>query len=113
MLVTAAMLMDLRLLGLFSRLERAPFVGLLRGVALAAFAGAALTGLALFSIRATESAFNPAFLVKMGLIGLAGANALAHRLLAGCRPGVARATAVLSLLLWPSILVAGRFIGFL
>lgn len=105
--------MDLRLLGLFARLERAPFVDLLRRLAIIAFAGAVATGIALFSIRATEYAFNPAFLVKMGLIGLAGANVLAHRLVAGRHPPAARASALLSLLLWPAILLAGRFIGFL
>lgn len=112
MLVTAVVLMDLRLLGLFSRIEYAPFIGLMRRLAMFAFAGAAATGLALFSIRAGEYAFNPAFQVKIALLLVAGANVAVHRGWAE-NAAAARATALLSLVLWPSILLAGRFIGFL
>jgi hypothetical protein len=71
---TSVLLMDLRVLGAFSSVERAPFVRLLRRVALAAFCGALLTGPLMFAIRASEYAAMPVFLAKMGLIVLAGLN---------------------------------------
>jgi hypothetical protein len=118
MVVTAVLLVDLRVLGLLSRLERDAFLGLMREIAAGAFTVAVLTGLALFSIRAQEYATNVAFQAKLALLALAGLNLLAFRLLDrnraahdGHAPGT-RALAALSLVLWPSILVAGRFIGF-
>lgn len=119
-LVTTVALMDLRVLGGFSGLDPRSFVDALRPVALWAFAGTAATGLALFSIRASEYAFNPALQVKLALIALAGLN-LALTLRAGRRraaslregfSGAERLSAAVSLMLWPAILVAGRFIGF-
>jgi len=59
------------------------------------------------------------FLVKMTLILLAGLNLLAFELLSrrtgGDEPAAGAATvlAILSMLLWTSVLFAGRFIGFL
>jgi hypothetical protein len=120
-LVATVGLMDLRVIGRFSRFEARGFVAALRPVALAAFAGAAVTGLALFSVRASDYAFNPAFQLKLVLIALAGLNlALFMRL---ARPGAGgavrdgftaaeRLSARLSLVLWPGVLLAGRFIGF-
>ncbi|RST87448.1 hypothetical protein EJC49_05390 [Aquibium carbonis] len=121
MLVAAVMLMDLRVLGRLSRLDGRAFVATMRPVAGFAFFGAVLTGVALFSIRASEYAFNPAFQVKLALIALAGVN-LALFLRAPRHSGLAgqdgfsaaeRLSAVASLVLWPAALVAGRFIGFL
>jgi hypothetical protein len=92
---------------------------LLRRVALAAFIGALLTGSLLFSVRAREYAAMPVFLVKMVLILMAGTNFLVFLRLSDWsredKPASAAATvfAVLSLVLWASVLFAGRFIGFL
>ncbi len=119
-LVTTVGLMDLRVLGWLSRFDGHVFIAAFRRLALGAFAGAAATGLALFSIRASEYAFNPAFQVKLALIALAGLN-LAMFLRAVRRGGIARrdgfspaqrCSAAVSLILWPGVLVAGRFIGF-
>ena len=61
----------------------------------------------------------PIFLAKMALILLAGANFLAFIRLSRARSGHEPAggaitvLAVLSLVLWTSVLFAGRFIGFL
>lgn len=121
MLVATVGLMDLRVLGRLSGLDGRPFLAALRPLALCAFASAVLTGFALFSIRASEYAFNPAFQVKLALIVLAGVN-LAMFLCATRRGGFAsqegfsvteRVSAAASLVLWPGVLVAGRFIGFL
>ncbi|MER9683076.1 hypothetical protein NKJ23_27760 [Mesorhizobium sp. M0184] len=116
-LLTSVWLMDLRILGAFRSLPQAAFVALLRRTAFAAFAGALVTGSLLFSVRASEYAAMPIFLAKMTLILLAGANFLAFVRCAsgGEEPagGTAAMLAGLSLVLWVSVLFAGRFIGFL
>ncbi|TIM44330.1 MAG: hypothetical protein E5Y55_17395 [Mesorhizobium sp.] len=116
-LLTSVWLMDLRILGAFRSLPKAAFIALLRRTAFTAFAGALVTGSLLFSIRAREYAAMPIFLTKMTLILLAGANFLVfmRRAKGGDEPAGAAATvlAVLSLVLWTSVLFAGRFIGFL
>lgn len=118
-LLTSVMLMDLRIFGAFRSLPQAAFVALLRRTALGAFAGALVTGALLFSVRAREYAAMPVFLAKMTLILLAGANFLVFMRLCRARgdeePAGAAITilAVLSLVLWTSVLFAGRFIGFL
>lgn len=114
--LTTVLLMDAAILGTFREPGVRHSSARLRPVALAAFVVAASTGFALFSVRASEYAFNPAFRIKMLLLILAGLNLLAFRRFAGADPrdrGFAvRLTAGLSILLWISILVAGRFIGF-
>ncbi|MER8384378.1 hypothetical protein NKH81_17320 [Mesorhizobium sp. M0959] len=116
-LLTSVWLMDLRVLGAFRALPQAAFVALLRRTALGAFAGALVTGSLLFSVRASEYAAMPIFLAKMGLILLAGINFLVfiRRAKDGDEPagGTVTILAVLSLVLWTSVLFAGRFIGFL
>ena len=118
-LLTSVLLMDLRIVGAFRSVPRAPFVALLRRTAFVAFAGALVTGSLLFSVKASEYAAMPIFLAKMALILLAGANLLAFMRLSrapsGDEPagGAVTVLAVLSLVLWISVLFAGRFIGFL
>lgn len=109
-LVTCVALMDLRVLGAFRALPEDAFVAALRRVALGAFVVAAVTGLMLFSVRATEYGAMPLFWIKLGLIGVAGANALAFGLVRGA--GVKRGLAVASLGLWLAAVLAGRFLGF-
>ena len=117
-LLTSVWLMDLRVLGWLGTLPEGPFLRLLRRVALGAFAGAVVTGLALFSVRATEYVGLPVFLAKMMLIALAGLNLLLFVLLdrrrpAGTVPSTSeRFVAGLSAILWTAVLFAGRFIGF-
>ncbi|RWP09362.1 hypothetical protein [Mesorhizobium sp.] len=116
-LLTSVWLMDLRILGAFRSLPQAAFIALLRRTAFTAFAGALVTGSLLFSIRAREYAAMPVFLTKMTLILLAGANFLTFMRHAkgGDEPagGTVTILALLSLVLWTSVLFAGRFIGFL
>ena len=87
-----------------------------RRVALAAFGVAALTGLTLFSVQATDYARNPVFLLKLGLIVLAVLNFLAFAALDRSNHRAAspalRVSAVASILLWSGVLLCGRFIGF-
>lgn len=117
-LITAVMLMDLRLLGQFANLPEAPLVQLFRRVALGSFFIAVTTGLLLFSVRASEYAQLPLFWIKLGLIVLAGVNFIVFSALDADRqqgeplPAIARLSIFASLALWPCILVAGRFLGF-
>jgi hypothetical protein len=117
MLLTSVILMDLRILGAFQNFPQAPFVALLRRLALIAFCGAVLTGLAMFTVRASEYAAMPIFLAKMALVGVAAANFLAFLALERRKFGLAspagRMSAIASIGLWLGVLVCGRFIGFL
>jgi len=109
-LVTSVLLMDLRVIGVIRGLDEQPFVKLLRRVALWAFALAVLTGALMFAVRATEYAGTPLFWIKMGLIGLAGVNFVAFSLLR--QPAAKRVLAGVSIVLWPTVLLVGRFLGF-
>ena len=121
LLVGAILPLDLRLAGFFRKVPAeiiAPFLSRAAGIGLAA---AILTGFCLFSVRAAEYAANPAFLAKLGLIGLGLLNLLAVHLGRGwktlvstgiVRPGL-RLAAALSAATWIAAVVAGRWIGFL
>lgn len=109
-LVTCVVLMDLRVIGVIRSVAEGPFVVLLRRVALGVFAVAVLSGLTLFSVRATEYAAMPLFWVKLGLIGVAGVNFAAFSVLRG--QGARRGLAVASIGLWLAVLLVGRFLGF-
>ncbi|MEX0405719.1 hypothetical protein ABGN05_08605 [Aquibium sp. LZ166] len=119
-LVTLVLIMDLAVLG---RLPTAggdrAFAESFRPLALGAFALALATGLPMFAIRASEYAFNPAFRLKMLLLLLTGINLAIFALLdrkariEGGYQAAAKACAILSMALWPAILLCGRFIGFI
>ena len=117
-LLTGVVLMDLAVLGWIISLPREKFIALLRRVVFVAFFVAALTGLALFSVQATNYVRNPAFLLKLGLIGLASLNFIAFSALyrtsraEEISPSL-RVSAVVSIALWTGVLLCGRFIGFL
>ena len=81
---------------------------------------AVITGFWLFLVRPVEYVENPAFLFKTALLGLAICNiALQHRgehfeaALRSGQPSVrVRVLAAASAILWLSVLMAGRWIGF-
>jgi hypothetical protein len=122
-LVGAAVLFDLRLLGLS------------RSVSVSALAGHALpwarrsllvivpSGLMMFTAHATEMAANPAFQIKLASLIAAGLNAAAFH--AGvfrtvavwdvetAAPGAAKASAIFSLCLWTSVIACGRLLAYL
>ncbi|GGY09832.1 hypothetical protein GCM10007160_41370 [Litchfieldella qijiaojingensis] len=115
LLVGAIVPLDLRLLGWWRSISLEPLARLLQSAASAGLLLVLATGPLLFIGRATEYAGQPLFLVKLGLIALAIANALTLNL----GPGLTGASALrlriaggISLLLWPAIVVVGRFIGF-
>jgi hypothetical protein len=121
LLVGGIMVIDLRLLGFAPRLPIAPVMGLLPWV-LAGFLINLVTGTLMFIYGATSYGTNWLFWYKMGLILLAGANALLFKVLAGRSGGewmrsgevpvAIRAIATLSLVLWVSVTAAGRFMAY-
>lgn len=120
-LIGASLVLDLRVLGLLSRMPLRETVATLWKVSATGLAFAIITGLLLFSVRPVEYAGNVAFLAKIALVTLGVVNALlVHRsagwkaVLAGGPPSpVLKATVLLSLVVWISAVIAGRWIGFL
>ena len=121
LLFGSLLLVDLRAMGFFRDM---PLIALHRLVPLAilGFAINLVTGLLFVAYDPPTYFGNSAFLWKMALIGLAGANALAFEF-AVFRPLVAgnaaieqgaliKLLAALSLLLWSGVLIAGRLIPF-
>ena len=113
--------LDLRLLGLFRAAPLAVLAPPLWRVAACGLGLAAATGFLLFSTRPAGYLGNTAFLLKLGLLGLGLLNILAlhlnpawKRVLADGEAGAAlRLPALVSLLVWAGVVVAGRWIGFL
>ena len=83
-----------------------------RRLVIAALIAMLLTGAALFSIKAGDYAANPAFRLKMALLAAALVNVAVYYLAGKARPAIRALAALASVILWPIILVAGRFIGF-
>ena len=110
--ITSVLLMDLHVLGAWRRVPQQTMTGLLRPVAFASFAIVLLSGLMLFSVRPLAYLENGAFRLKLILIGLAVINAGAFFALSRGNGIVRKVLAALSLLLWPIVAIAGRFIGF-
>lgn len=102
--------LDLRVLGLFRRYPVEVLQPFLVRCAATGLGLAALTGLWLFSVKPDEYLANNAFCWKLALIALALINVVI-RYRAPKAPG--RMHAGLSLSLWLSVLIAGRWIGFL
>lgn len=120
LLIGAILPLDLRLLGFFRSVPVAALAPVLSRMAGIGLALALVSGAWLFTVRPVEYARNAAFLWKLGLLALALANiALQHRsaaylrALAGDITAEVRWRALVSLTLWPSALLAGRWIGFL
>lgn len=120
LLLGAIVPLDLRLAGCWRHLPLPLLFPLLSRCAATGLALALLTGLWLWSVRPLDYAANPAFWAKLGLLLLALGNivwqhgnpALARSLRDGhLAPGL-RLRAVASTLLWLSVLLAGRWIGF-
>ena len=113
--------LDLRLMGCFRSVPLAVIGPFLTRGAAAGLTLAILTGLWLFSVNPTGYLSNPAFLAKVGLLGLALANlsithasgAFQRAIDSGRATPALRAAAALSFMTWLAVLLAGRWIGFL
>lgn len=120
--VGCLLMLDLRLIGLGRRIAFDQAAGALLPWAIGAFCLTIPTGILLLLPEATSIARNPAFLVKMTLMLLAGANAaLFHagswrardRWRHGAPPLSARLSGGTSILLWLGVIVSGRLIAYL
>jgi hypothetical protein len=90
------------------------FVDRLLPLSLAGFGIALFAGLAMLAARPLDLLSNPVLWIKLGLIFLAGVNALwFHRRQALIKLDLmARWQAVLSILLWVAVVFAGRWIAY-
>jgi hypothetical protein len=108
-------LLELRVWGAARELPLRALARAALGLAGAGFALVVASGLTMFAANPNELLANRAFLLKMGLVGLAGLNAgLFHaRDGLGRLDGVARAQTALSLGLWLAVIICGRWIAYL
>lgn len=121
LVVGAILPLDLRLLGCFRRVPIDVIGPFLSRAAAVGVALAIATGLWLFTVKPAGYLNNPAFLCKVALLALALGNvALQHRnrhfqaaLAGGALHPSVRLIAASSAILWLSVLVAGRWIGFI
>jgi hypothetical protein len=118
LLVGPIMLVDLRLLGLLRTLD-APVIAILRRTAMIGIIVAAVTGLLLLSAKPGDYAKNPFVPIKLAVIGLALANALAFEFWARRRTidailanRSALGFALISIMFWPLVILLGRLIAF-
>jgi hypothetical protein len=115
---------DLRLMGLAMRRVRvSELARRLFPWAWTAFAIQVLSGGFLFSSEASRMLVNPAFRIKLILIGLGGVHAFLFRWIA-CRdmsewdanrttPWRGKIAGLVSILIWVGVVAAGRWIGFI
>ncbi|MSP67452.1 MAG: hypothetical protein EXQ96_05055 [Alphaproteobacteria bacterium] len=122
-LVGAIIVFDLALLGLTRDIAPVRLARLCLPVARVAFAVAVPTGVVMFTAEASFIIQNPVFLIKLGMIAAALVNIVAAHAgpfraigtwgwAVGTVPGTARTTALLSLVLWPAVMIAGRLIAY-
>jgi hypothetical protein len=115
-------LLDLNLLGLMSRSLAGRAGRFLLRIAVPAFVLLAISGTLLFIPSADRYATSPIFLMKLGAIAAGGANALAFHVAAWQRGDgwdrrartrlAARATAIVSVAVWVSVIALGRWMGY-
>ena len=117
LLVGAILPLDLRLLGFFRAVSLDVLRPFLTRCAAAGLTLAIVTGLWLFSVKPAEYLENEAFRWKLLLLSLALANVgfqhWGSKSDASHVSATTRISAALSVGLWLSVLVAGRWIGFL
>ncbi len=108
-------IVDLCLIGFLRRLDATLIRQTLVPLALGGFGLAVVTGLALFAPAGREYLANPYFLLKLGLIGGAGANAILLRLLLRRQAANQRLHSSLgfvSLAICATVIFAGRMLAF-
>lgn len=121
LLVGSIIPLDLRILGLFGKTPLGVLGPFLSRTAMAGAALSIVTGTILFSVNAVEYAANPAFLTKLALLAVGIVNAVVLHARSAWRvalegrevPISVKLTAGVSIAIWLSALVAGRWIGFI
>lgn len=114
LLLGSLVVFELRVWGFGAALPPVPLARLALGLSLAGFGLAAASGLTMLASQFDDLVANRAFLLKMGLLVAAGANALAFHVRGGLRrlDAWARAQTALSLGLWLAVIVCGRWIAY-
>jgi hypothetical protein len=107
-------LLELRVWGAARELPVPALARAALGLSLAGFALVVASGFLMFMSQPAELLVNQAFVLKMGLIALAGLNAASFHARGGLAKldGLARAQTALSVLLWVLVVGAGRWIGY-
>lgn len=115
--------LDLKLIGLWPKIPLAPLLKVLSSVAAVGVVLTVVCGTLLFITRASTYLASPVFITKMVLVGVGLLNGLILRMVAspqnppawvvqGTVSVVVRGAALFSLLLWTTVLVLGRLIGY-
>ena len=106
--------LEMRVFGRAAEIPVQPFARLSLTISLVGFGLAACTGLLMFSTQPAELLANRYFLIKMGLLVVAGCNALFFHLRGSLRrmDGLARALMLLSTAIWIAVVFCGRWIAY-
>ncbi len=107
-------LFELRAFGLGAALPADSLARLALPIALVGFALAAASGLVMFASQPGDLIANRWFVIKMGLLMLAGLNAAMFHARGGVTKldAVAKAQTLLSLGLWLAVITCGRWIAY-
>ena len=114
LLLGSLLVLELRVWGLGPELPLRPLARLSLGITATGFALVAFSGLLMFAGHPNEMLANRAFLIKLGLVQVAGLNAVwfhGRDSLARC-DAVARAQTVVSTGLWIGAIICGRWIAY-
>jgi len=114
LLVGSLVLLELRVWGSARALPVPALARLALTVSMSGFGLAVFSGALMFSSQAAELIANRAFVIKMGVLTLAGANAGLFHARDGLTrlDGIARAQTALSLGLWLAVIICGRWIAY-
>lgn len=114
LLIGSLVVFELRVWGFGRALELRALARLALPVTVGGFALVLSSGAIMFFGQVDEMLGNKAFLVKMGLLAVAGLNAIGFHLRGGLAADdvFARAQTALSLGLWIAVVVCGRWIAY-
>ena len=114
MLLGSLLLLELRVWGFGAVLPVEPLARLALPLTLAGFALAATTGSLMFASQPGDLIANRVFVVKMGLVMLAGLNAASFHARGGLQrvDPMARAQTLISVGIWLAVIFCGRWIAY-
>jgi hypothetical protein len=115
MLLGSLLLLELRVWGFGAALPIEPLARLGLPLTLSGFALAAATGSLMFASQPGDLIANRAFVIKMGLVMLAGLNAASFHARGGLTRGdrMARLQTLSSVGIWLAVIFCGRWIAYL
>jgi hypothetical protein len=114
MLLGSLLLLELRVWGVGAALPIEPLARLALPLTLSGFALAATTGSLMFASQPGDLIGNRVFVIKMGLVMLAGLNAASFHARGGLARGdrTARVQTLLSVGIWLAVIFCGRWIAY-